>query len=81
MAKLKVLEVIRQGQIQHVFLYSSFFPPIKEIKSFIKKSEKVELLLLKEPEEGYYTFDESASPTFFAGQFGEVFKEMWTRFT
>ncbi len=32
-------------------------------------------------EEGIYTFDESASPTFFAGQFGEVFKEMWTRFT
>ena len=32
-------------------------------------------------EEGYYTFDESASPTFFAGQFGEVFKEMWNRFT
>ena len=32
-------------------------------------------------EEGIYTFDESSSPTFFAGQFGEVFKEMWTRFT
>jgi len=32
-------------------------------------------------EEGIYTFDQSASPTFFAGQFGEVFKEMWTRFT
>ena len=31
-------------------------------------------------EEGIYTFDESASPTFFAGQFGDVFKEMWTRF-
>lgn len=32
-------------------------------------------------EEGIYTFDQSASPSFFAGQFGEVFKEMWTRFT
>ena len=32
-------------------------------------------------EEGLYTFDQSTSPTFFAGQFGEVFKEMWTRFT
>ena len=32
-------------------------------------------------EEGIYTFDQSASPSFFAGQFGAVFKEMWTRFT
>jgi len=32
-------------------------------------------------EEGMYTFDQSTSPSFFAGQFGEVFKEMWTRFT
>ncbi len=32
-------------------------------------------------EEGIYTFDESASPSFFAGDFGAVFKEMWTRFT
>ena len=32
-------------------------------------------------EEGIYTFDQSTSPTFFAGQFGDVFKEMWTRFT
>ena len=32
-------------------------------------------------EEGIYTFEESSSPTFFAGQFGDVFKEMWTRFT
>ena len=32
-------------------------------------------------EVGIYTFDASASPSFFAGQFGEVFKEMWTRFT
>mgnify|MGYP003571244825 CR=1 FL=1 len=32
-------------------------------------------------EEGIYTFDQSSSPTFFAGQFGDVFKEMWTRFT
>ncbi len=32
-------------------------------------------------EEGIYTFDESSSPTFFAGQFGAVFKEMWNRFT
>lgn len=32
-------------------------------------------------EEGIYTFDESTSPSFFAGQFGEVFKEMWARFT
>lgn len=32
-------------------------------------------------EEGIYTFDESSSPSFFGGQFGAVFKEMWTRFT
>lgn len=32
-------------------------------------------------EEGVYTFDSSATPSFFAGQFGEVFKEMWQRFT
>ena len=32
-------------------------------------------------EEGIYTFDESTAPSFFAGQFGAVFKDMWTRFT
>ncbi len=32
-------------------------------------------------EEGVYTFDTSATPSFFAGQFGDVFKEMWQRFT
>ena len=32
-------------------------------------------------EEGIYTFDTSSSPSFFAGQFGDVFKEMWQRFT
>ena len=32
-------------------------------------------------EEGIYTFDESTSPSFFAGQFGDVFKDMWQRFT
>ena len=32
-------------------------------------------------EEGVYTFDQSSSPSFFAGQFGPVFKEMWQRFT
>ena len=32
-------------------------------------------------EEGVYNFDQSSSPTFFAGQFGAVFKEMWQRFT
>jgi len=31
-------------------------------------------------EEGIYTFDNSTSPSFFAGQFGAVFKEMWNRF-
>lgn len=31
-------------------------------------------------EEGVYNFDQSSSPTFFAGQFGDVFKEMWQRF-
>lgn len=31
-------------------------------------------------EQGVYTFDQSTSPSFFAGQFGPVFKEMWTRF-
>lgn len=32
-------------------------------------------------EEGIYTFDTSSTPSFFAGQFGAVFKEMWQRFT
>ncbi len=32
-------------------------------------------------EEGIYTFDSSSTPSFFAGQFGPVFKEMWQRFT
>ena len=32
-------------------------------------------------EDGIYTFDTSSSPSFFAGQFGAVFKEMWQRFT
>lgn len=32
-------------------------------------------------EEGIFTFDQSTSPSFFAGQFGAVFKEMWGRFT
>ena len=32
-------------------------------------------------EEGYYVFDDSSSPSFFAGDFGGVFKEMWQRFT
>ena len=31
-------------------------------------------------EEGVYNFDASSSPSFFAGQFGPVFKEMWERF-
>ncbi len=32
-------------------------------------------------EEGIYEFDSSSSPSFFAGQFGKTFKEMWQRFT
>ena len=32
-------------------------------------------------EEGPYTFDQSTSPSFFGGQFGAVFGEMWQRFT
>lgn len=32
-------------------------------------------------EEGTYNFDASSSPSFFGGQFGDVFKEMWQRFT
>ena len=32
-------------------------------------------------EEGSYTFDQNGDPSFFAGQFGAVFKEMWKRFT
>ena len=32
-------------------------------------------------EDGLYTFEESSSPSFFGGQFGAVFKEMWARFT
>ena len=32
-------------------------------------------------EEGDYVYDESTSPSFFAGNFGAVFKEMWTKFT
>ena len=31
-------------------------------------------------EEGTYNFDQSTSPSFFGGQFGAVFKEMWERF-
>ena len=31
-------------------------------------------------EPGTYQFDQSSTPSFFAGQFGEVFKEMWERF-
>lgn len=32
-------------------------------------------------EQGDYVFDESTTPSFFAGDFGDVFKEMWKRFT
>ena len=32
-------------------------------------------------EEGIFTFDSSSTPSFFAGQFGDVLKEMWQRFT
>lgn len=32
-------------------------------------------------EEGDYQFDESTQPSFFAGNFGAVFKQMWQRFT
>ena len=32
-------------------------------------------------EEGIYNFDSSTSPSFFAGDFGKTFKEMWERFT
>lgn len=32
-------------------------------------------------EEGFYQFDSSTSPSFFAGDFGKTFKEMWERFT
>ena len=32
-------------------------------------------------EEGLYEFDSSSSPSFFAGDFGKTFKEMWERFT
>lgn len=32
-------------------------------------------------EEGEYIFDTSSTPSFFAGKFGDVFKEMWQRFT
>lgn len=31
-------------------------------------------------EEGIYSFDNSSSPSLFAGQFGGMFKEMWERF-
>lgn len=32
-------------------------------------------------EEGVYTLDTETSPSFFSGGFGNVFKDMWTRFT
>ena len=32
-------------------------------------------------EEGTYTFDQSTSPSFFSGNIGDVFREMWERFT
>jgi len=31
-------------------------------------------------EPGVYTFDKSSSPSFFGGDFGDVFKDMWGRF-
>ena len=31
-------------------------------------------------EPGVYSFDESTTPSFFGGDFGDVFKEMWERF-
>ncbi len=31
-------------------------------------------------EAGTYTFDKSSSPSFFGGDFGDVFKDMWSRF-
>lgn len=31
--------------------------------------------------EGVYTFDESSTPTFFAGDWSEAFRDMWERFT
>ena len=31
-------------------------------------------------EPGIYTFDSKSTPSFFGGDFGDVFKEMWTRF-
>ena len=31
-------------------------------------------------EPGVYTFDSSTTPSFFGGDFGKVFKEMWDRF-
>lgn len=31
-------------------------------------------------EAGTYTFDKSSSPSFFGGDFGDVFKDMWARF-
>ena len=32
-------------------------------------------------EDGIFVYDTSSTPSFFAGQFGDVFKEMWQRFT
>lgn len=32
-------------------------------------------------EDGFYIFDTSTTPSFFAGQFKDTFKEMWGRFT
>ena len=32
-------------------------------------------------EDGVFTFDSSSTPSLFAGQFGDMFKEMWQRFT
>lgn len=32
-------------------------------------------------EDGIFTFDNSSTPSFFAGQFKDTFKEMWQRFT
>ena len=32
-------------------------------------------------EDGMYIFDTSSTPSFFAGQFKDTFKEMWQRFT
>mgnify|MGYP002508810842 CR=1 FL=1 len=76
-------------------VYSKFISTLKNTYSFFEiPTVRVEDVLKKingqmfngrvidaTAEEGMYVFDTSSTPSFFAGQFKDSFKEMWNRFT